>query len=610
MPVSFREEDQTIDPIPQTGGVVSGKDNKAVKTCLQLIQDNQSAKSQEDAKNRMIRDLIEKGFEVREPDGPRRINVKKLYQAWWKTMQRVKLLDFTLHASQREDHWEKITTDGVSTVLRKSGYVSMFVDKGGLFQNGFGYGKGFGLFGTQEEGFPMKFIPLANDNVYVDARATAMRSGSKPVKKACVISSMSWAEFAGKYPEWAEITEPGAIPREVSSQELDQDYNQTNEEKHFVELARYYDIANKHFVEFAGRECTVNPDPNGEMSDEAYPFTFKNRETNEEENYIPVIHFSCLPSFQGFYDHGIFDSIYDLALLYQRIMNMQANYTIEGVDPINWLTVPAGQAGDTLQKMDDAMMMRAQGKKPFAIIEQDASNPGANQISAQSLQVQSLMNEAQMMFDRIDLEIKRFGISLDEPEAGNITATQILSDEENANRFVKQVMEMNASEFEFIINVVLDQIPKVVKKGNKTPLQMTTKVKVPTEDGGEEVIRPDGITLGMLSDELRKHEYFVKVNRRSGADMTKLLMAQANAQFATTQPGTPAYFELQASMAQMRDLDLDAAAFGAQPPAPPQAEQAGPPGQAAPAGAPQAEEPGPTEPISFNPRTAQQAVTI
>lgn len=590
-------ESTTLDPIPTQSGVKDQKDNKAVATFLKLIRDNDSQKSEIDQKNRLVRDMIESGFEIGEPTGPRRINTKKLYQAFWKTMQRVRLLDFTLHASNRAEHYEKMATDGITTMLRQGGYVSMFRDKAGLFQNGFGYGYAFGTFGTREgKGVPFEFQALANDNVYVDTRATAMRSGSKPVKRAVVITSMTWAEFAADYPEWKDKVMPGRIPRDTYSTELDQAEEQDQNEHDIIEVADGYDSISQTYVRFAGSHCVVME----EITGKEYPFKFMDKTRQEETPYIPVIHFKCMPSFKGFYDHGIFAAIYDLAMLYQKILNQMGNFTVEGVDPVRWISVPAGEASKVFAKWDAALQMRAQGKTPLVPLEYDPANPGGNQINAQALQVNSLINEAQIMFDRIDLEIRRFGIQIDEAD-NNELATAILADEENANRFVKQVMEMNASEFEFIMKVVIDQIPKTVKESDDTLVQMTTKVLVDEQGEDPFMLDASSVTYGMISKELKEYPYFPKINARSGADMNKLKSAQIARVLQMTQPGTKAYFDLMAQFSHSNDIDQDQFAFGAQRQQPQQQPQGGQP-----ASQDLAPEPSATDALTINPRAAEQ----
>jgi len=81
------------------------------------------------------------------------------------------------------------------------------------------------------------------------------------------------------------------------------------------------------------------------------------------------------------------------------------------------------------------------------------------------------------------------------------------------------------------------------------------------------MIRPDGVTLGMVRDELSKHNYFVKVNARTGAIPSNVLQqAQISKTLQFTMPGTPAYAKLTHQLAQLMDRDVSMEEF-----APPQA---------------------------------------
>jgi hypothetical protein len=586
--------DQYLDPEPNTN-VTIDKDNKAVQTALKLIRSNFTIKQKRDEKNKILRDMIEAGFEVHEPNGTRKINLKKLQQVYWKVASRMKPLDYALHASQRPEFVEKITTDGVSTVLRKGGYIQMYRDKGGMFQNSIGYGDAFGLFGTiGTKGFPLQFLPIPNDNVYVDTRATTMRNGSKPVKKCAVIMVYTWSEFVEMFPKMAKKAGVGRIPRDnYDLKDQDQSYEQVlqNGDDDIIEVCYYYDIANMHHVVFAGSGCTVIEEVGGDN----YPFKFKSKETRQEEAYIPVLHMMCMESFEGFYNHGVFEMIYDLCVLYYRLMNKNANQIEDNADPYVFFSVPEGRVGEMFQKMDMAARMRAAGKRPLIPLEYDSNNPNGSQVQASTpLTTQAMLGEASAMFDLIDREIKRLGIHLDELESANVTATQVLSEEENANSFVKQMMEKNASETEFVVKVVLDLLPKVIKKSDKTPLQMTTTIDV---EGV--TVRTDTITLGDLVDEISNNDYFVKVNVRSGTNDSKLKKAQVANMLQFAAPGTPAHAKLLTQFAQQNDSDLRGEDFGM--------PQAG--GGQMPDEIPQ-DEPTGTDRLAINPRQADQMVAF
>jgi len=603
----------TLDTTPDTSQVKSKDYSKNVNHYLQLIEDNEDDKSARDAKNITIRDMVEKGFVIEELNGPRRINVKKLYQVWLKAVQRIRVLDYTLHGVNVPEHVEEVVTRGVSTILRKGDYIKMFRDKSGLFQNGLGYGYAFGMFGTRDDkgstkGFPFKFTALPNDSVYIDSRATAMRSGNKPVTRAGIVTTFTYDELIKKWPDAKGKVLPGMIPRTSSDRDLDQSESQDDRNEETVEVFYGWDIVHRDYTVFAGRNCYQLENKTGKE----YPYVFDNIDFGEEEAYIPILHFTCIPSFKGFYDHGIFEAIYDLALLYSKVLNMLSNQAIDPSNFMKFFTTPQGQASKIFKKIDTAARHMARGKSGVVALEYDPNNPNAGQVGVQSLQIQSMMAEATALFDRIDLEVKRFGLQLDEPE-GDALATEIRADEENANRLIKFIMETNASEMEYFLKIVLDQIPKNIKPdkvnketgeftpGDQTPILITTKIRVPLQDGGEEEIMPPAITLGMLSRELSEHEYFVKMNEKSGADISKLRAGQIARVLERTPPGTPAYFELLAQFAQMFDIDQGPQAFGA---------QVGPAAQAPGGSIPEAAAIGATEPQTFNVGAATQQPII
>ena len=610
MASSSTSHGDTLDPTPNPNPV-DNKDNRAVKSALKLLAENYDYKSERDGKNESIKDFIEDGFNVHDASGPRKVNSKKPQQAYWKTASRMKPLDAVIHGAQRPPWMEKIVTDGMSTVLRKSGYIQALRDKGGVFQFQLAYGDGFMMFGTNEKGkgFPFKFMPIANNNLYVDEKATSMRSGSKPVNKAAVVTTYTWGEFIALYPKMKKKAGLGKIPRDYNYlQDLDQQDYRNSEEEDIVEVCFFFDLANQHYIVFAGSSCTVIEEKKGKN----YPYIFKDKFSKVEEAYIPIMQLICMESFEGFYNHGLIEAIYDLSLEYQRLLNMGLSHAEDNTYPDTFLNVPQGKSAEVVNQIAKAREARKQGKKPIITVEYNSS--GTNQVGLQSITSQNNIGETQLMWDMIDRECKRLGIHLDELEASNVTATQILSDEENANAFVKQMMEKNASEFEFLYKILLDQIPKVISKKDKTPLQITTTVNVPVSEVGDPEAQqkfkdnginevamkirgnekfPEGITLGFLSEELAEYDYFVKVNARSGADMSKLKKAQLVNMLNLAAPGSQARSKITNQLSQLNDVDIPGEEYGM-----PQQQAAAP--QAA-----QQEAPASTERQSINVRATE-----
>tara|TARA_R100000656_G_scaffold84328_1_gene61572 strand:- start:6496 stop:8268 length:1773 start_codon:yes stop_codon:yes gene_type:complete len=558
----------TLDPMPNLTPT-DGKDDKAVRTALEVMQEHNDIKEQRDSDNQTIMDLMERGFKVVDPSGTRQISSKALQQALWRTIQRMKPLDFTIHGTGRPEFMEQFVTQGVSTVLDRGGYVKALRDKQGAFFNLLLLGDAFIQVGTNpsEYDMPIGFNTISNSNVYVDPFATVMRaeSSGRSVSKMVVVFSYSWAEAVKFYPKLKKIGGAGRIPRDLTfdkeTARSQQQTTQIKEKTDLVEIAHFYDIANKNYTVFAGPSCTVLEKKSGDK----YPFV------KGKKPYIPVIHMICQPASEGFYNHGIGDMIYDLAVLSQRLLNMEINHVNDNTYPIELVNLPKDKSAKFFNDLMAAHEMRAAGKKGFVPVEYDANSPGSSQISSQTLLTNNLTNEWQLIFEQLTREISRLGINLDEADRGaNVTATQILSEEEAANSFVKQVMEYNASETKFSIELTMDMIEEFIGKKNKTKLNLTTLIDV---DGVE--LPLDEATLGNLSSELKEGDYFVKVNARTGAVPSNILQqAQISRILPLTPPGTPAFAKLQKQLADLNDRDLSMEDFALIQQAPQIAEEA------------------------------------
>ena len=63
--------------------------------------------------------------------------------------------------------------------------------------------------------------------------------------------------------------------------------------------------------------------------------------------------------------------------------------------------------------------------------------------------------------------------------------------------------------------------------------------------------------MGMLSEELKDKDYFVRINARSGAYPSNVLQqAQLSRAIALAQPGTMAFNKLATKLMQLNDQDI------------------------------------------------------
>lgn len=546
-----------------------GFDNKAVLTALYTINAARDTKIRRDNKNFLIQQLIEQGFEIRSPSTPRRITAKMLQQAMWRTADRMKALDFQIYGTGRPEINKRIVTAGVSTVMQRGNYTRSLRDKEGAFQKLLMWGDGFVHFGANPDpaaSFPIIYSPVSNSNIYTDAYSTGMRTGGfgRSVRKCVIVFSMAWATACELMPKIAKVAAPGKIPRDLGFyKELERTYLQTTKTYDVIEIAHAYDLDNLNYVCFAGPTCAVLSEYKGKN----YPYT----KGDNKDPYIPVLQFSCIPSTEGFYNHGLGDMLYDIAMLSSQLMNMGYNHIADNADPFTLLSVPKGEVAKFFNSMRSAGEMRAAGKRPVIPMEYSPDNPNAGRVHMEALTTQNMGNELTIMLQALDQQVSRLGINLDDTDYGSdVTAHQIVAENENQNNFVKQIQEYNASEYQFAVETAMDMIIKLTGSKDRTPLNLT---EVLEDDEGNE-IPADAITLGAVRDELKKHNYFVVVNARTGAQPSNSLeQAQIEKLLPLTAPGSSAQNKLLISYSQLNGRNLTMKDF-----TPPQAPP-GPGGQ-------------------------------
>lgn len=569
------------------------KDNtndEDVKNALRVIEKFFSERCKQNGIIDKITDTIDECFTVTHPKGNRQLNSQKLHQAMWRTASRMKPNDFTLHGNGKDDVSERIQTAGLKTILRNGNYNACLRDKNGGFYDLLLYGDCIMHLGTSDnKGVPIDFSCIDLKNVYVDVEATAIRAVGKgrSAQKMVIIASYSWDHFCRLFPEYKKKAGVGRIPRNFSEEQKltkEQELAQEN----IIEVAYSYDLTTKCFLVFAGPGCTII-----EKDKQKKKFLFN----MDGEDYIPILQLPCIPSSRGFFNYGIGHLLYRIAIVSRQLMNMEVRHVKDNVLPIELISVAQGNASKFFQQLKTAYELQAKGMRGFLPVERGASDPSGNAVSSQTLLSQNLFNELQALWDRLDQEIRRSGINIDELDTGgNKTATEILALEENSNSFVKQIGEWGGSEQIMAIKIAIDFTKKFVKKSNKTPLDLTTKFNI---EGKE--VRLDDLTLGDIAEEFQQNHWFVEPNLRSGAiPSNAALIAGLSSQFGFAAPGSRAQVKIIDMLGKINNIDIPGEDYIApmqQAPAP----QEGPTPQQQPTG---------TDRLSINPYLDEPAAAI
>lgn len=544
-----------------------------------LIKNSFDAKRERDSRNENILKLFSEGFDVAEPNGARKITSQMLYQVMWKSMNLIKPLDFELKGNNKPDWQERVMTYGLSTIADKSDYVRNLRTKQGVYWNSFLFGDGFYMMGTQEsEAIPIIYSIIPNSNIYFDQYCTAIRATEgRSATKAFAIFSMDTKVAYQLFPELKRRKIKGQIPREVNriaTVETGRGYLQTwRIQSDITEIGYYYDITDAKrptFAIVAGNEMEVLR----KLKGSEYPFV------KDEKPYIPIGQQMCIPSAQGFYNYGIGDLLYRLAIVNRRLLNLAYGHAEDSTYPDTLISVPQGQASQIIQAIQEAKKGRAMGYKPIVPIEYDPAAPNASRLMAQTLTTNPLMNEFLTMRDIISQELRRCGINIDSLDINpQATQYQIEQEEKNRTEWMRNIQEANADEFQFSLEVILDLAKKFIKKKNDTKIN----IPVPLEIDGTQVKGGD-FTLGAWAQELRDGHYWIKVDSRTGAIASDMLKQIRLSRVMPYLQGTPFMVPALKEFAALNGHNIDTSSMqpnqGQMPPAgmqpgamPPEMEQ-------------------------------------
>lgn len=419
---------------------------------------------------------------------------------------------------------------------------------------------------TNNSDYPIAFRIGSLSDVFMNNAATDIRDpvGGLSCDEMVVIYRYTIDQFNELWPEFEGKVAPGEIPRAYRyKKQLEKTWLQTvYDDEDMIEVAYRYGI-DKEMVVFAGRACTVLEEHSGKD----YPYIM------DEKAYIPVLHFKFFPSSEGYYNYGIGHMVYDLAVVTAQMDNMAYGHAGDNIWPINLVNTPQKNASKLFNEIMKAHEMRAAGGKGYVISENVGGGSG---VTVESFQSQPITQEWERAFTRLEQQITRLGFRLDMPDLGaNPNEMSIMAEQEATDAPIKQIMEFNASEFEFAVNVVMDAIRKFVDDDDMTPINSTVDIEM-----GEVTTPMRGIPLGWIAKELRDNKYFVEVNSRSGTIPSNVMeQAQVSKTMQTLPPGSPAWLKMSKKMASLNGQNISIEEMGMQQQAPapegqaPQGEQ-------------------------------------
>ncbi len=456
-------------------------DNKQFLLVDNLVQRANAQKNEKTAECAKIQVLYQDQFLTEKKSPKKTLNGFLLFQALWKTVAKMKLLDFRLKSNLADSNSHEAVRKGLDFVLSRSGFSRVFTEKSGAFFRGLLFGDAFIKIGAGTARNPICFETCSINDVWIDPQASELRSegGSLDADEIAFSYLYSIDEFHQLFPEAKKVL-LGRVPfagRESSDDKDD-----------FVELVHYFSKSKKQYFVLAGSNAICLKKACGDN----YPFWDKN-----SNPYLPLLHFVCFSSLKGFYNAGLGNLLYNLHIEARKLMNMAISAISNRVDPLYTITMKKSKIAEFQNWVYKALEAKSRGEMGIIPVEAD-DNGQLEYGKIKSIIGEQLTSEFERLFEKYDQIVKRIGINLDDLSvSNNDTARHALLREENSNAFVRQIMEQNAEEIRFAIECVLTSIRDFVAHDDQT-------------------LVAEGVTLGMVSKLISENEFSIEIDSRSG----------------------------------------------------------------------------------------------
>lgn len=576
----------------QSTNIVSGADDEDVCEALDLIAKDIDIHQKHERIWRAIQELFESGFSLSNPTGSKAITSKLLLQILWKVVNKMKIPDFKIYKSgpfklttdkelqkeeaQTRDWTEQVVTAGVATAMKEGKFIQCMRDKGGAFFKMALFGDSHVQVGYDEDNsaYPITFRVSSLSDFYTNSQATDLRDavGGLGADGTVEIFRYTMKQFEALWPDFKGKVAKGEIPKaESGRKQLEKTWQQTTYGMDDLIEVAYYTSIDKVQVVFAGAACTVLRKFNGEVEEgedmgaKTFPYIM------DGKPYLPTLHFKFFPSSEGYYNYGIGQMVFDIAVLAAKMDSDAYLHAVDNIRPITFVNSSVKKVSKLFNEILKAEETVEAGGRGYVISE----NPqGTSGVTVEPFQSAPITQEWERAFTRLEQQVNRLGFELDAPDLGSSpNEMSIMSAQENADAPIKQIIEYNASEFEMAVNITMDFIRKFIDDDDMTPLNSMTEI-----EAGDTKIPLRGIPLGWVANELRKNKYFVVVNSRDGTIPSNVMeIAHVRETMSTLPQGTPAWNKMSIKLAKLNGHDLSMEDLGMpQPTGPAQTPEGSP----------------------------------
>ena len=453
-----------------------------------------------------IKDEMALCYSTEDKKGVRKLESKLLHLALQKTISKIKMLDWSAHATGVDQDIENIVTQGLINIAEKGGLIEALkiaMNTMALYGDAFIH-----IYIDKGAKYPICFKCPDLDRVYIDPAAVAIRNkgGLRTADEIAIVYDSSLDQFEEEFGEFESSKDVaiGNLPGIDEEGSLTAVNTQDSAVKHNgLQHGYYYKKSKRAFGVVAGGVATSLV----EAMDGDYPFE------RDGKADFPVVHLKAWRKAEGLYHFALGHLLVGESRRERRMQNW-ADWNMErNVKGMMMVDVPMGKAGEFWQKIRQAEVSLSQGRNGIVTMERGIGDNSQLQIN--KFASDAVSQEWERSNARHDQNIKRIGIPLDETDrSASESATQTLAEETRADLFAQEFMRTNADEFKFLWETVAALHKEFANKNDDTIIELTTDVTdIELEDGSFFQAKP---TMGWLKEELDINQYFVVVKELSG----------------------------------------------------------------------------------------------
>lgn len=505
---------------------VDNRDDVVIKTALNLYANAKNSHDARDTKNKIIKEWIKNSFDMNNISKSKSFKSNIMHNVLFKFTEQMRPLDYKLICEWNDLDTIETQKSWLNYILEMSWFMKALQDKWWVFENILSYWDGFmsvSNFTERKKWEVLKFRSTDAWRIYVDPFANKMRSPSSEndVDECLVLYNYSWDEFIQIYPNAEKIATSGDLPLWTETDKIDYTDTQDSEiTERNVQVGHYYNRSKKVYTVFAWAWCTKLQ----EYRDAKYPF-IKNKGKFNEESYIPLLHFMCFPSSEWFYNHWVWEKVYQIWQLQEEVKNNGYKAMRRNINSPSIYNIANWTADEFFAQLEQVEALNEIWEDWFIVNEMQAWD-NASKANVEWMSAPSITQDYQIMLEDLEKELNDMWISLQGTNTDSWkTARALLIEEENKEKTIVSIMEQNTSEWQFAIELVLEYIKKIPSSDN-TPVVLTNEVTM--EDGTKQDINEvldEAVTLWDIADEFRKNQYRVVIDSRSWTYQSKVSQA-------------------------------------------------------------------------------------